>query len=80
VKWIDQMIQDEIVTFICVKCGEIDYLRMNIVMQLDAMDDRKKVAPPHVRCKVCNHLMIPEKYTGINGVTYTFEEYKNLLD
>lgn len=78
--WIDQIAQDEDVKFICVKCGEVAYVRMNIVMQLDAMNDRNKRVPPHVRCKDCNQPMIPEKYIGIDGVFFTFEAYKDLID
>lgn len=77
--WLKQVEHDDEVKFICVGCGAEDNFRMNIVMQLDAMNDRSKDTPPQVCCKTCEKAMIPESYTGKNGKVYTFEEYKELV-
>ena len=78
--WIKQIERDEKIKFICVKCGAEVWVRMNIVMQLDAADNRNREVPPSLQCKMCEHMMIPEKYTGINGNVFTFEGYKELVE
>lgn len=68
-------IDDDLIEFVCKKCNYSLWVPRFIVEQLEQdniFDGLDASVPPQPSCQVCDGTMTPKSYTGIRGVTYTY--------
>lgn len=68
---------DDLIEFICTKCGYSLWVPRFIVQQLEQdniFEGLSKSVPPQPFCKTCDGTMTPVCYTGIRGVTYEYKK------
>lgn len=74
--WRKKIEKERQVKFICLECGTEENIPRNVVVELDELDDGDNSEPPRFQCENCGGPMIPEDYTGVAGIRYTFTSYK----
>lgn len=70
-------IADDLIEFICTKCGYSLWVPRFIVEQLEednVFSGLPKSVPPQPFCQVCDGTMTPVCYTGIQGVKYEYKK------
>ena len=70
-------IQDDLIGFVCTKCGYTLWVPRFIVIQLEEdnlFDGLDPSVSPQPFCQVCDSIMTPKSYTGIRGVHYEYNK------
>lgn len=65
--------EEKQIKYICQDCGIEENIPKSVVMTFDVLDDGDIKEPPRFICEECGGPMVPEDYTGIDGVHYTIE-------
>ncbi len=47
-----------------------------VVRTFDIYDDGDIAEPPRFQCENCGGSMVPEDFTGVDGVHYTINDYR----
>ncbi|HHY78730.1 MAG TPA: hypothetical protein GX498_09565, partial [Clostridiales bacterium] len=64
------------VKYICLECNTEELIPEDIVRIFDISDDGDIEEPPCFRCENCGVPMVPEDYTGVDGIHYTIDDYR----
>lgn len=64
------------IKFICLDCGIEELIPEEVVRTFDIYDDGDIAEPPRFQCENCGGSMVPENYTGVDGVHYTINDYR----
>lgn len=68
------------IEFICPICGDKEMIPTDVVKFCDSADQIADThVPPRFDCTKCNGKMLPKFYIGVNGLTYRYENYKDLI-
>lgn len=62
------------VSYVCLRCNEVEKIPLNVVQQFDMMDDGDPTVPPQFACAKCDGEMYPEYYKGIHGIEYKISD------
>ena len=68
---------DDLIEFICIKCGYILWVPRFIVEELEEdniFNGLPESTPPQPFCQSCDGVMTPVSYTGIRGITYRYSK------
>lgn len=68
--------EEKQINFICLECNTEELIPEDVVRAFDINDDGDIEEPPRFRCENCGGSMVPEDYTGIDGIHYTIENYR----
>jgi len=69
--------QDNLVEFVCTKCGYTLWVPDFIVKELEEdnlFNGLDQSVPPQPFCQKCDGTMTPVSYTGIHGIHYQFNK------
>lgn len=64
------------IKFVCSDCGTEELIPEGVVRTFDIYDDGDIAEPPRFRCENCGGSMVPEDYTGVDGIRYTIDDYR----
>jgi DNA-directed RNA polymerase subunit RPC12/RpoP len=64
------------IKYICLDCGMEELIPEGVVQTFDMYDDGDIAEPPRFQCENCGGSMVPEDYTGVDGVHYTINNYR----
>jgi len=64
------------IKYICLECNIEELIPEDIVRAFDINDDGDITEPPRFRCENCGGPMVPEDYTGVDGIHYTIDDYR----
>ena len=68
--------EEKQIKFICLDCEIEELILEGVVRTFDIYDDGDIAEPPRFRCENCGGSMVPEDYTGIDGIHYTIDDYR----
>lgn len=68
--------EEKQVKFICLDCNIEEMIPEDVVITFDINDDGDIAEPPRFRCEKCGGSMVPEDYTGVDGIHYTIDDYR----
>ena len=68
--------EEKQIKFICLDCEIEELILEGVVRTFDIYDDGDIAEPPRFRCENCEGSMVPEDYTGVDGIHYTIDDYR----
>lgn len=68
--------EEKQIKFVCLDCGIEELIPEGVVQTFDICDEGDISEPPRFRCEECGGSMVPEDYTGVDGVHYTINNYR----
>lgn len=68
--------EEKQIKYVCLDCGMEELIPEGVVQTFDIYDEGDISEPPRFRCEECGGSMVPEDYTGVDGVHYTINNYQ----